>query len=326
MSPQMMAVFFLATVSAGSIVWVFIYPLLTGERRAEKRHEIITRVKPGTRTSAKAGSQKSRRDQVEASLKEIDERRKAENRIDVATRISQAGLKWSKRTFMAISAAMGLVAFILALVFGLGLFVAAALGFAGAFGMPRWLLSFLKKRRERKFLSNFPDAVDVIVRGLKAGLPLADCLKIITNEAEEPIKSEFQTVIDTQAIGVPMGEACAKLYESVRVPETNFFGIVISIQQKSGGNLSEALGNLSRVLRDRKKMQAKIKAMSQEAKASAGIIGALPFVVATLVYLTSPKYMELLWTTSVGPLMLAGGAFWMSCGIFVMRKMINFDF
>ena len=110
------------------------------------------------------------------------------------------------------------------------------------------------------------------------------------------------------------------------VPEANFFGIVISIQQKAGGNLSEALGNLSRVLRDRKKMKAKIQTMSQEAKASAGIIGALPIAVMTMVYITSPTYIQLLFTEPLGNLMLACSAVWMAIGVFVMKKMINFDF
>ena len=162
------------------------------------------------------------------------------------------------------------------------------------------MLSFLKKRRENKFLNAFPDAVDVIVRGIKAGLPLLDCLKMIAIEAPEPVSSEFRAILETQAVGMPLGEACGKLYERMPLPEANFFGIVISIQQKAGGNLSEALGNLSRVLRDRKKMKAKIQAMSMEAKASAAIIGALPIAVMMLVYITSPHYIELLWTDPLG--------------------------
>ena len=209
---------------------------------------------------------------------------------------------------------------------GAGLLVAGRAGFAGAFGLPRWLLSYLKKRREAKFLHAFPDAVDIIVRGVKAGLPLLDCLKMITIEAPEPVKSEFRAIVETQAIGMPLGEACGKLYEHMPVPEANFFGIVVSIQQRAGGNLAEALGNLSRVLRDRKKMKAKIQAMSQEAKASAGIIGALPVAVMTLVYITSPNYISLLWTEPLGRLMLAASVVWMSMGVMVMKKMINFDF
>ena len=158
------------------------------------------------------------------------------------------------------------------------------------------------------------------------GLPLLECLKMITSESPEPVKSEFRNIVETQAIGMPLGEACGKLYEEMPLPEANFFGIVISIQQKSGGNLAEALGNLSRVLRDRKKMKAKIQAMSQEAKASAGIIGALPIAVMILVYITSPQYISLLWTQPIGRVMLAASALWMFAGVMVMKKMINFDF
>jgi tight adherence protein B len=168
--------------------------------------------------------------------------------------------------------------------------------------------------------------VDVIVRGIKAGLPLLDSLKLIAVDAEEPVRGEFRGIIETQTIGMPLGEACLKLYERMPVAEANFFGIVVSIQQRAGGNLSEALGNLSRVLRERKKMKAKIQAMSMEAKASASIIGALPIAVMGLVYFTSPAYIELLWTDSFGRFMLACCAIWMSIGVFVMRKMINFDF
>jgi tight adherence protein B len=225
-----------------------------------------------------------------------------------------------------IAGAFGVAIFLLLFFIKAGPIPALVLGFAAAFGLPLWSLSFLKKRRENKFLDVFPDSVDVIVRGIKAGLPLLDSLKIIATEAPEPAKSEFKTIIETQTIGIPLGEACAKLYERMPLAEANFFGIVVSIQQKSGGNLSEALGNLSRVLRDRKKMKAKIKAMSMEAKASAIIIGSLPFCVAGLVYLTSPDYIQLLWTTEVGRIMIAGCLVWMSMGVLVMKNMINFDF
>ncbi len=270
--------------------------MLSGERKAEQRMQSVAKTEPLAR--ATRGPQKSRRDTVESTLKELDERHKKSKSAPLSVRIAQAGLSWSKRQFSFISAGMGMGTFVFSLFSGAGLIIAATIGFAGAFGVPRWLLSFLKKRREKKFLDGFPDAVDVIVRGVKAGLPLLDCIKMIATEAPEPLKSEFRVILETQAIGMPLGEACGKLYERTPLPEANFFGIVVAIQQKAGGNLSEALGNLSRVLRDRKKMKAKIQAMSQEAKASAGIIGALPIAVMTLVYLTSPQYISLLFTTS----------------------------
>jgi tight adherence protein B len=209
---------------------------------------------------------------------------------------------------------------------GGGLLGAVGLAFAGGFGLPRWLLGFLKKRREKAFLKALPDAVDVIVRGIKAGLPLFESLKVVAADSPEPLRSEFLQIIETQTIGIPLGEACTRLYERMPVPEANFFGIVVAIQQKSGGNLSEALGNLSKVLRDRKKMAEKIQAMSMEAKASAAIIGSLPPIVLLMVYITTPDYISIMWTHPTGQLLLLGGVTWMSMGVLVMKKMINFDF
>lgn len=318
------AVFFLAAVAVGGVVYVFVYPILSGEKKTEQRVASVARSEPITRTAR--GPQKSRRDTIENTLKEFEERNRKHKSPPLAVRITQAGLGWSKRTFFIMSALIGVGMFLAGVLANAGLLAAAALGFAGAFGIPRWLLGYLKKRREQKFLNGFPDAVDVIVRGVKAGLPLLDCIKMISIDSPEPVRSEFRAILETQAIGMPLGEACGKLYERMPVAEANFFGIVIAIQQKAGGNLAETLGNLSRVLRDRKKMKAKIQAMSQEAKASAGIIGALPLAVMILVWITSPAYINLLFTEQLGNIMLAGSAVWMMMGVLVMKKMINFDF
>jgi tight adherence protein B len=321
---QPLALAFLVTVAIGGLGWVFIYPILSGERRVEQRRESVARTVP-VRRDARVGG-KQRRDQIEETLKEIEIRHKANKRPSLAVRISQAGLTWSKQRFFIMAGVLGVCAFLGFMFTGMGILPSLGVGFAAAAGLPFWILAFLKKRREAKFLTAFPDAVDVIVRGIKTGLPLMDCLKVIVSDSPEPVKSEFRAIVESQGVGLPLGEACVKLYERMPVAEANFFGIVIFIQQKAGGNLSEALGNLSRVLRDRKKMKAKIQAMSMEAKASGAIIAALPIVVMSLVYLTSPDYISLLWTEKVGNLLLLGSAIWMSCGVFVMRKMINFDF
>ena len=327
MNLQMIAVFFLVSVAAGGVAWVFLYPSLSGERKAEQRRESVARSEPAARrNSGGRGPQKSRREQVEDTLKELEERSKKAKSVPLSMRIERAGLRWSKQKFYTVSAILGLVAFLGTILVGGGVLAAGPLGFAAALGLPRWVLNFLKNRREMKFVDAFPDSVDIIVRGIKAGLPLLDSMKVIVADAPEPIKSEFRAILETQAIGMPLGDACGKLYERVPIPEANFFGIVISIQQKSGGNLSEALTNLSRVLRDRKKMKAKIRAMSMEAKASAVIIAALPIAVMILVYVTSPDYISLLWTERMGNMMLAGSAVWMLMGVLVMKKMINFDF
>jgi len=316
-------IFLMVAIAMGGVVWVFVYPLLSGERKTERRMASVARTELMPQRIARSG-QKTRREQVEGSLKQLEARKKT--RVPLSVRLAQAGLSWSPRRFLVVSGAMGFAVFLIGMLMGIGILPALGIAFAAGGGMPFWSLSFLKKRREAKFLQAFPDAVDVIVRGIKAGLPLLDSLKLIAAEAQEPVRSEFRGIIETQMIGIPIGEACLKLYEHMPVPEANFFGIVISIQQRAGGNLSEALGNLSRVLRDRKKMKAKIQAMSMKAKASASIIGALPLAVMMLVYITSPQYISLLWTEPFGRMMLAASAVWMSCGIFVMRRMINFDF
>jgi tight adherence protein B len=324
MKMQVLALAFLATSAVGGLAWVFIYPSLSGEKKAANRRASVAKPEPAARQTDK--NQRSRREQVEGSLKDLDARRLKEKKLPLSARLTQAGVTWSPRKFMMVSGVLGAIGFAMAMLFGGGLIAAAAMAFAAGFGVPRWSLGYLKKRREKSFLKALPDAVDVIVRGIKSGLPLFDSIKVVAADAPEPLKGEFMAIIETQAIGMPLGEACARLFDRMPVPEANFFGIVIAIQQKSGGNLSEALGNLSKVLRDRKKMAEKIQAMSMEAKASAGIIGSLPPIVMLLVYLSTPDYISLLWTHPTGQLMLLGCAIWMSIGIFVMKKMINFDF
>ena len=323
MNMQALALAFLSAVTVGGLAWVFVYPLLSGEKQAEKRVQSFARTEPALRIDDRS---RTRRVQVEDSIKELEQRLAESKKISIETRIAQAGMSWTKQQFMIGSGILGAIALI-------GSYIAgapplASLGFAlgAGFGLPRWVLGFLKKRRETRFLEALPDAVDVIVRGIKAGLPLFDSIKVVAADAPEPQRSDVNAIIETQTIGMPLGDACQRLYDRMPLPEANFFGIVIAIQTKSGGNLSEALGNLSKVLRDRKKMKAKIQAMSMEAKASAGIIGALPPLVMIMVYIMTPEYISLLWTHPTGRLMLAGCVLWMATGIMVMKKMINFDF
>jgi tight adherence protein B len=324
MHVQTLALAFLAATAIGGLAWVFLYPILSGQNKAESRRASIAKSAPAARQADK--SQRSRREQIEGSLRDLEARRLKEKKVPLGTRLTQAGVDWTPQKFMTVSAVMGAAFFAGAMMFGGGLLAAVGMGFAGGFGLPRWVLGYLKKRREKQFLKALPDAVDVIVRGIKAGLPLFESIKVVAADAPEPLRSEFLAIIETQAIGMPLGEACTRLYERMPLPEANFFGIVIAIQQKSGGNLSEALGNLSKVLRDRKKMAEKIQAMSMEAKASASIIGALPPIVMILVYITTPQYISILWTHPTGQLMLVGCVLWMATGIFVMKRMINFDF
>lgn len=318
----------LATLAAGGLAYVFIFPLLSGERAAERRVRDVATTDAVIRRAKRGGPDPAvaRRQQVEESLKELDARRRNARRPPLQVRLTQAGLEWTRSRFLLLSAGLGVVGFLVALMLRWPLYLALGVAFVAGLGLPRWLLNWLKKRREQKFLREFPNAVDVIVRGVKSGLPLGDCIRIIASESQEPVRGEFRHIVETQALGIPLADACARLYERVPLAETSFFGIVVAIQAKSGGNLSETLGNLSRVLRDRRKMREKIQAMSMEAKASAAIIGSLPIAVMFLVYLSTPSYIALLWTEPFGRLLLAGSAFWMFLGVMVMRKMINFDF
>jgi len=324
MDMQTLAIFLLATFCAGGVAWVLVYPYLSGEKAAERRMSSIAKSSVPT-SKGISRALKSRREQVETSLKELEERAKKSKSPPLSIRLAQSGLPLTKRRFVIISASLGVVVFAVAYILDGGLIPAVLLGFAAGLGLPRWILSYLKKRREAKFLDRFPDAIDVVVRGIKSGLPLGDSLRVIAAEALEPIRTEFRLILETQAVGVPLSEACSKLFERMPLPEANFFAIVITIQQKSGGNLSEALNNLSKVLRDRKKMKGKIRAMSTEARVSAAIIGALPVAVMSLVYLSSPDYIAPLWTETLGQLMLAASVIWMGIGVMVMKKMINFN-
>lgn len=315
----------LIVLAVGGVMYALVYPYLSGEIKAQKRAAAL--VAPGAaseRASAVRGADPAkRRKAIAESLKEVEE--KTKKKLTLEQRIMQAGLTWSREAFLIGSAVFGLLLGIILFVVNGDLLVATGGGAVGAFGLPNWLLSFLRKRRISKFIEEFPGSIDVIIRGVKAGLPVADCFRVIASEGQEPVRSEFRRIIEAQSIGLSVGEAVERFAERVPVPEASFFSIVINIQQKSGGNLSEALGNLSRVLRDRKKMKGKVKAMSSEAKASAGIIGSLPFLVGGAVYLTTPSYMMILFTTNIGKIIIACGLLWMAIGVFIMRKMINFD-
>ena len=193
------------------------------------------------------------------------------------------------------------------------------------FGFPRFMVNMLTTRRNKKMINQFADALDIIVRGVKSGLPLNECVRIIAKESPEPLRAEFAILADNLAMGAGMERSLNSFYKRVPLQEVNFFVIVLLIQSKAGGNLSEALNNLSNVIRSRKMMREKVKAMSSEAKASAMIIGSLPFVVGFLVYLTTPAYIMLLFTEEAGHLFIAIGVVLMTLGVLTMRKMINFD-
>lgn len=314
------AMFFL--LAFGGVAFAFS----GGGGRAQKRVAAVGRrnVKgPLVRNAADANQQK--RKNVTALLKDL-EKQQAEHkkRPNLRRRIEQAGLTITVRTYWILSGVLAFVVFAGLYITHQPLVVFLSMPFTAGYVLPRFVLSFLKKRREKLFTENFAGAIDAIVRSIKSGLPTNEALKLIAREMPQPVSGEFALLVESVKVGVSMDQALKRMYERMPTPEVAFFGIVMTVQQKSGGNLSEALGNLAGVLRDRKRLEGKIKAMSSEAKASAAIIGSLPPAVGTLVWLSTPAYIETLFTTHTGNLMIAGCAVWMACGIFVMKKMINF--
>lgn len=296
--------------------------------KAAKRAQLIAgggERQAAVRAKAAANTPDARRQSILKALKE-QERKQKKSLLSVGARMQAAGLGQNVKMFWIISGVLGVFVTLLILLFGQSPLIALGAGFAAGAGLPRWVLGTLAKSRTAKFTAAFSDAIDVIVRGIKSGLPVHDCLKIIGKESPEPLAGEFRMLTENIAMGVPMDAALEKMYERMPTSELRFFSIVLAIQQKTGGNLAEALGNLSTVLRARKLMKEKIKALSAEAVASAAIIGSLPPGVVTLISVTSPSYMQPMFTDPRGHLMLLVGGVWMSLGIFVMRRMINFKF
>ena len=323
------AVAFMGLLAVGGLIVALFFPQIVTRAKTSKRVANIS-----TRKAAARGkpartdvNQGQRRKQVQDTIKQLEDRQKAnKKRISLRTMIAQAGLTMSVKSFWLMSLACGAIIGMLVFLTGSSALLSAAAAFAGGLGLPRWLLSMRRKRRQNKFLLDFANAIDIVVRGIKSGLPVNDCIRIIANESPDPVGPEFAEIVEGQKLGIPLDAGLERMYERMPLAEVNFLAIVIAIQQKTGGNLAEALANLSKVLRDRRKMKAKIQAMSQEAKASAAIIGVLPPGVMGMLYFTNPEYIALLWTTSLGQGLLVMCGTWMLIGVLIMKKMIAFDF
>lgn len=326
-----LAIYAMIGVAVLAGLLALVYPMFTGGNASQRVKAIaensrVAAPKSSWKSKLFDDAKESKRKSVQESLKQIDEREKQrKKRLTLRTLIMQAGLDMQIRAFWMISA--GFAAVILAglLIGGLPWYVALVGGIVGGLGFPRWMLGFLRRRRQKVFLGDFADAIDVMVRGLKAGLPVSDAMKIIAAESGPPVGPEFAEVVEGQRVGITIDQGIERMYERLPLAEVNFLAIVMAIQSKTGGNLSEALGNLSKVLRDRKKMKAKINAISQEAKSSAAIIGALPFVIMGMLTVLNPEYLNPMFYTDMGNMLLLGSGTWMGIGVLVIRKMINFE-
>ena len=327
-----MAFLFMIAVAVGGMVLAVFLPFIETERSDARLKNIVdgrtqSQARSGTASGRLMdGAKESRRKQVQNSIRQADAREKQQQkRLTLRMIISQSGLQLSLPAFWGMSAAVGVLLMSISLFFGLPWYVAFLSGFVGFLGVPRWYLGYLRKRRQEKFLSELPDALDIMVRGLKSGLPLSDAFKVIATESSPPIGPEFWEVVEGQRIGITIEQGLVRMYERIPLQEVSFLAIVLSIQSKTGGNLTEALGNLSKVLRDRRKMKGKIRSVSQEAKSSAAILGILPVAVAGLIHWMNPEYLTPMWTTFPGKALLALCGVLMLTGFLMMRKMINFE-
>jgi len=321
----------LAACAGGAFAYAIVFPLFSNDDASEERITSVTTSRSDKIAALSAtDATANRRKQVADSLKEIEKRQKENEKVTLRLRLQRAGLNISPETFWissAVAGAAGAIGTLVSFEFGpLTAIGSLIVGFVCMFGVPRWFVNKITKRRQSKFLAELANSMDIIVRGIKSGLPLNECLQIIAAESPDPIGPEFREVVEQQRIGVTLSEALDRLAQRVPLPEVRFLTIVIAIQQQSGGNLSEALGNLSNVLRERIKMNMKVKALSAEATASAAVLACLPPGVTIMIYMISPEFIAPLFNSQTGNFMLLAGGVLMAVGVFVMQKMINFKF
>jgi len=315
----------IGAISVGLIFFMVLDQFLSGNSQVEKRKKALAGGANKSLDSRDKLSEARRRQQVSDAMKEIEEKSKKREKVTLRLRLQRAGFEHlNPNTFYLFSAIGGFALTAVLFLVGVPIYLVPLGLLVGGVGIPRYILSYFTKARQKAFMAEFVNAIDIIVRGVKAGLPFNDCMQIITTEVGEPVRSEFLNVVEQQRIGVPVEQAMQKLYERVPIQEVNFFSIVVTIQLSVGGNISEALSNLSNVLRDRHKLRAKVQAVSMEAKASAAIIGSLPLLVMGGVSFANPEYMSILFTHPTGHMILIGSALVMLTGVFVMRWMINF--
>lgn len=318
----------LVTVIVVSILAYAVVAARFGPRaRFKRRLAIVSGSQVPSAGSDRSSRETHRRRDVQERLKQFEEgqREKPRRRYQLRRDIEQAGVDITVRQYAIGSALLGIGTLILAVLLGLNVLASILLGIALGLGMPKFILSFLRKRRVKKFISLFPDAIDVIVRGVQSGLPVGECLAIIGRETPEPVSGIFHGIVENLRVGLALDESLERAQENLTSQELKFFAIVMQIQSQTGGNLAETLTNLSTVLRDRKKMRDKIAAMAAEANASAAIIGSLPFLITLALALVNPSYIGILFTSDTGNILIGIGLAWMTIGVVVMRQMINFD-
>ena len=310
-------------IMMGLALTVYMRPRL----KLKKRLKMIGTLS-GNAGGASTKAESRRQKRIQDKVKNIESENQGKSFTQqTQALLQQAGMQMEMSGFITMSVIVGCFAAALYFAIGLPFAIAGvpAAGVIGAIGLPKLFLGVLAGRRQKAFTAHFAEAIDVIVRGVRSGLPVGETLNICSREFPGPVGEEFTKIVEGQRLGMTLDEIMTRGLEGMPTPEFKFFAIVLQIQKQTGGNLADTLENLSTVLRGRKQMKDKVKALSSEAKSSAAIIACLPFLVMGMLSIINPEYLMLLFTTKTGNYMVGGGAFWMLCGIAMMAQMINFD-
>jgi tight adherence protein B len=290
--------------------------------RLKKRLEAIGTISNSGNISAKAESRRQKR--IQDKLKGVGGKEKKEGISDkIASALMQAGIQMDPSVFFLSCIGAGIVGAVIPLMMSMDpIFIPIGAILLGA-GIPKFILGSIAKRRQAAFTQHFAEAIDVIIRGIRSGLPVGECLNVISREFEGPVGEEFTMIVEGQRLGMTLEDIMSRALKRIPTAEFKFFAIVLQIQKKTGGNLADTLDNLTEVLRDRKRMKDKIQALSSEAKSSAAIIASLPFVVLGLLSVVNPDYVAVLFNDGIHLVYIGLGT--MATGVIVMRQMINFD-
>jgi tight adherence protein B len=315
----------LAGLSAAAFVLALFYPVMFRAPLASRRSAVFEALLKGPSSNHGAAATRLARRAQETALKSLAQHGKASRPSPIESQLAAAGLDWPAGRYLAVSLAFAAALFGLMLLAGRA--PAAALGAAclAAWFLPQRYLAMRAERRKLAFLTAFSAAVDMIVRGAKAGLAVADCFAVVAADAAEPVKSEFEAILAQLKAGVPLPAALDKLAAAMPAPEVRFFTLIMSMQSQTGGNLTDALANLSGVLKDREKIASKVRIASAEARASALIIGLLPFAVIAGTAAVAPSYITVFWADEAGRRIAVFCIVWLVAGAIVLRRMARIE-
>lgn len=305
------------------VVMTLLIHNMQGQRRKHMMSVVQGANYAADRKASKVVSKDQKRFDLANKLQDEDKDAKKKG-PQISDLIIQAGLETPVKKFWIYSVVFALVMTFLAFIVGLSKFLTIMVAIISFFGLPKFFLKFKAKRRQKKFMDDFADALESMMRLLQAGMPVSEAIKMVAREFTGPMGDEMSRVYDQQKIGVPLPEAVADAARRMPLPEMQMFATAIAIQTQTGASLSEVLQNLAGVIRARFKLKRKIQTMSAEAKISAGIIGALPVVVTLALYAVNREYIQLLFDEPTGRFMLGCAVSWMLVGCLVMRQMINF--